>query len=79
MPIQAAPQRTPAPAELLIGARWRDPLSDAIDLAAALTLPRRQKGPWIGAADPAGMRSLAEMKKIEAIIKPFKLDEVKEA
>src|ERR1700678_165753 len=25
------------------------------------------------------MRSLAEMKKIEAIIKPFKLDEVKEA
>jgi nitrogen regulatory protein P-II 1 len=38
-----------------------------------------KKGPWIGAADPAGMRSLAEMKKIEAIIKPFKLDEVKEA
>jgi nitrogen regulatory protein P-II 1 len=27
----------------------------------------------------AGMRSFAEMKKIEAIIKPFKLDEVKEA
>src|ERR1700723_2323868 len=38
-----------------------------------------KKGLWIGAADPAGMRSLAEMKKIEAIIKPFKLDEVKEA
>jgi nitrogen regulatory protein P-II 1 len=38
-----------------------------------------KKGHWIGAADPAGMRSLAEMKKIEAIIKPFKLDEVKEA
>ncbi len=50
-----------------------------LTLPAALTLPRRQKGPWIGAADPAGMRSLAEMKKIEAIIKPFKLDEVKEA
>jgi nitrogen regulatory protein P-II 1 len=27
----------------------------------------------------AGMRSFAKMKKIEAIIKPFKLDEVKEA
>jgi nitrogen regulatory protein P-II 1 len=64
---------------LLTSARWRDPWSDAIDPPAALTLPRRQKGPWIGAADPAGMRSLAEMKKIEAIIKPFKLDEVKEA
>ena len=38
-----------------------------------------KKGPWVGAADPRGMRSLAEMKKIEAIIKPFKLDEVKEA
>jgi nitrogen regulatory protein P-II 1 len=54
-------------------------LSDAIDRPAALTLPRRQKGHRIGAADPAGTRSLAEMKKIEAIIKPFKLDEVKEA
>src|SRR6202044_1727218 len=64
---------------LLTSARWRDPWSDAIDPPAALTLPRRQKGPWIGASDPAGMRSLAEMKKIEAIIKPFKLDEVKEA
>ena len=50
-----------------------------LTLAAALALPRRQKGRWIGAADPAGTRSLAEMKKIEAIIKPFKLDEVKEA
>jgi nitrogen regulatory protein P-II 1 len=50
-----------------------------LTLPAALTPPRRQKGPWIGAADPAGTRSLAEMKKIEAIIKPFKLDEVKEA
>src|ERR1700691_3262879 len=30
-------------------------------------------------ADPREMRSLAEMKKIEAIIKPFNLDEVKEA
>jgi nitrogen regulatory protein P-II 1 len=50
-------------------------------LTLGLRLPCRaaKKGPCIGAADPAGMRSLAEMKKIEAIIKPFKLDEVKEA
>jgi nitrogen regulatory protein P-II 1 len=32
-----------------------------------------------GEADPRGTRSSQPMKKIEAIIKPFKLDEVKEA
>src|SRR3984957_7830649 len=50
-----------------------------------LTLrPRSPAAPpkrGIGSArpTPAGMRSLAEMKKIEAIIKPFKLEEVKGA
>jgi nitrogen regulatory protein P-II 1 len=57
----------------------------AIDYPMLLTprprSPRRaaKKGRRIGAADPRARRSLAEMKKIEAIIKPFKLDEVKEA
>src|SRR6185437_1990948 len=38
------------------------------------------KGHRIGGADLAGtLRSKRHMKKIEAIIKPFKLDEVKEA
>jgi nitrogen regulatory protein P-II 1 len=50
-----------------------------LTLPAALTCRAANRG--FGSARPtlAGMRSLAEMKKIEAIIKPFKLDEVKEA
>jgi nitrogen regulatory protein P-II 1 len=40
---------------------------------------RRRGAKTIGCAHRGGIRSFAEMKKIEAIIKPFKLDEVKEA
>jgi nitrogen regulatory protein P-II 1 len=40
---------------------------------------RGREGAKQSAAQRAGMRSFAKMKKIEAIIKPFKLDEVKEA
>jgi nitrogen regulatory protein P-II 1 len=42
--------------------------------------PRRAaKGALDRRVRPRGDKELAEMKKIEAIIKPFKLDEVKEA
>jgi nitrogen regulatory protein P-II 1 len=78
-PIWAAPQPTLSRPDLLTGAWWRDPLSDAIDPPAALTPPRRQKGALDRRGRPRGDEELAEMKKIEAIIKPFKLDEVKEA
>jgi nitrogen regulatory protein P-II 1 len=57
--------------DLLAGARWREPRSDAIE-------PPEREGKTIGGAK-RGMGSFEKMKKIEAIIKPFKLDEVKEA
>jgi nitrogen regulatory protein P-II 1 len=60
-----------------LGGAIPDPM--LLTLRPRAHLPRRHKGPRVGAADPMGLRSLAEMKKIEAIIKPFKLDEVKEA
>ena len=49
-------------------------LSDPAALPAAAP-----KGHWIGAADPARDEESGRNEEIEAIIKPFKLDEVKEA
>jgi nitrogen regulatory protein P-II 1 len=46
-----------------------------------LTIGKRQRGPHAtnSATSPLVWEKISEMKKIEAIIKPFKLDEVKEA
>ncbi len=55
------------------GAPWRDPKIRCYD-PSALRARRRRSAPA-----RAGQGSFAAMKKIEAIIKPFKLDEVKEA
>jgi nitrogen regulatory protein P-II 1 len=80
MPIRRARRngRSRLP-DLFAGAHGatRDPML----LSAAPALPgqpRPRGGKSTGGAK-RGMRSLPQMKKIEAIIKPFKLDEVKEA
>jgi nitrogen regulatory protein P-II 1 len=55
-------------------------MSDPMLLSPARARPAASaaRGKTIGGA-ARGMRSFEKMKKIEAIIKPFKLDEVKEA
>jgi nitrogen regulatory protein P-II 1 len=47
--------------------------------AARARPPDADEGRRVGGADPWGWGVFWRMKKIEAIIKPFKLDEVKEA